>query len=171
MVPKEKHMRASPILGVVLMLAVAFPALAKKKESLKSAPGGASLKWSCTQLAEEACTLAKRCDPDKSKRRCRVVRERCSTVKEEQARHATEDDVNLCVQAMEDVSCKSAKFDNEQGVSIDFKKIELCGQVAADNLFPLRAGTSPSATEGKSSKGDKGDKDSKPAKDTGGEDE
>jgi hypothetical protein len=165
MAPKEKHMRSIPMLGVVLMLAVALPAGAKKKESLKSAPGGANQKWSCTQLAEEACILAKRCDPDKSKRRCRTVRERCTTVKDVQARHATEDDVNLCVQAMEDVSCKSAKFDNEQGVNIDFKKIELCGQVALDNLFPTRGGTSPSALD------DKSDKDSKPTKDTGGEDE
>lgn len=128
------------------LMALACTAMAKKKpkeKPLKTIPGGANQKWACEQLAENACDLAKRCDPDYSLRRCKKLRDRCSHVKERPSRTATEDDVSVCAASVNDLGCKQVSFDNTYGVKFELKKLDTCGPVAKDDPMPApQAGSS-----------------------------
>jgi hypothetical protein len=123
---------------LALCLGLSGSAAARKKHSspTRSIPGGASQKWACQQLAENACDVAKRCDPDKSLRRCKKLRERCASMKDRPSHTATEDDVTVCAQAVADLGCKQVSFDNSAGVRFDLKKLETCSSVAKDDPLP-----------------------------------
>ena len=153
----------SRILLVMLCVALASAAWAKKKKEkpLKVMAGGASQTWACQQLAESACDLAKRCEPDKSLRHCRKLKDRCGKVKERGSRSATEDDVTVCATTISDLSCKQVTFDNTSGVDFDIKKLETCNAVAKDNPLP------PAEGAGKSEGDDDDDKDKKQPTDHG----
>ena len=131
---------------LLLCTAVATGAQARKKKQavVRSNPGGASQRWSCEQIAESACDVAKRCEPDRSLRHCRKLRDRCSKIKERNSHTSTEDDVTVCAQAVADLSCKSVSFDNEAGVNFEIKRIDACAAVAKDNPVPAaKAGAGP----------------------------
>jgi len=127
---------------VMLCVTLAGAAWAKKKKEkpLKVMPGGASQVWACQQLAEAGCDLAKRCEPDKSLRHCRHLKERCGKVKDRGSRSATEDDVTVCAQTVSDLTCKQVTFDNTSGVDFDIKKLETCNAVSKDNPLPPAEG-------------------------------
>ncbi|MBS2028057.1 MAG: hypothetical protein JST54_09160 [Deltaproteobacteria bacterium] len=161
----------SRILLVMLCVALAGAAWAKKKKEkpLKVMPGGASQTWACQQLAEAGCDLAKRCEPDKSLRHCRHLKERCAKVKERGSRSATEDDVTVCANTVSDLLCKQVSFDNTSGVEFDIKKLDTCNAVAKDNPLPPAEG----ATKSEGDDDDKDTKDKAPAekKPAGGDDD
>jgi len=124
---------------LALCLAVGGTASAKKKhhaQPTRSIPGGANQKWACEQLAENACDVAKRCDPDRSLRRCKKLRARCATVKDRASHTATEDDVTVCAQAVNDLGCKQVTFDNSAGVRFDLHKLDTCLSVSKDDPMP-----------------------------------
>jgi len=106
---------------------------------VKSIPGGANQRWACKQLAENACDLSKRCEPDQSVRHCRKVRARCDAIPDRSSHTATEDDVTVCAQAVSNLTCKKVAFDNENGVSFDLNKLQACAVVARDNPLPKHA--------------------------------
>lgn len=126
------------VVGLGLMLAV--PASAKhkkpKERPMRSIPGGASQKWACEQLADNACDVAKRCEPDYSLRHCKKLRDRCARVKDRASHSATEDDVTVCGSAVNDLGCKQVTFNNAYGVKFDLKKLESCAPVAKDDPMP-----------------------------------
>ena len=125
-------MRTSSSWIVVLALASAVAASVasaegKKAKPLKSDASGAEKHWMCKQLTDAACDVAKRCDdPSKSLRHCKRARARCDIVSEGTSDSATEDDVQVCGQAISDISCKEASFDNEMGVNFDIKRLTAC---------------------------------------------
>ena len=153
--------RTVAVFALALAVAASGTALAKKhkEKPLKSIPGGASQKWACEQLAEYSCDLAKRCEPDRSLRHCKKVRDRCATVKDRPSRTATEDDVTVCAEGIGDLTCKQVSFDNANGVNVDLKKIETCNVVAKDNPLPAVKDDGASSDDDKSDKGAKGDDD------------
>jgi hypothetical protein len=136
---------------LLLCTAVSSGAQARKHKQavVRSNPGGASQRWSCEQIAESACDVAKRCEPDRSLRHCRKLRDRCGKVKERNSHTSTEDDVTVCAQAVADLSCKTVSFDNASGVNFELKRIESCATVSKDNPLPATAGA---ATENKDAK-------------------
>lgn len=124
------------LLCVVALSLLPLAAEAKPKPlPVKSAAGGASKRWACNMLAETGCDLAKRCDPDKAQRRCRIVRSRCDLVANKPTHAYTEDDVDFCNQALAELQCRQATFDNEVGVGFDFKSIDNCKAVSNDDPF------------------------------------
>jgi hypothetical protein len=153
----------------VLLLALGSEAKPKKDKPIKSSAGGASKTWACKQLSDAACDLSKRCEPDRASRHCRKLRERCDDVKDGNAGHATDDDVTSCRDALGDLSCRQLTFDNQNGVDIDFKHIDLCSGVATDNLLPRSKDAAPPSADDKP-KDDK-PKDDKAAKSSGDDDE
>lgn len=135
-------MRALLFASTLLCCAAVTTVAAARKHKepvVRSNPGGASQRWSCEQIAESACDVAKRCEPDKSLRHCRKLRERCAHVKERTSHAATEDDVTVCAQAVADLSCKKVTFDNSAGVSFELKHIDNCVTVSKDNPLPAAA--------------------------------
>jgi hypothetical protein len=142
------------------MAAVAAVASAegKKSKPLKSSEGGAEKYWMCRQLTDAACDLAKRCDdPAKSLRHCKRARARCDYGTEGTSEAATQDDVEVCGQAISDLACGEVTFDNEMGISFDVKRITACASSRNDWLswallaaakLP-KSGLSDEKTEGK----------------------
>jgi hypothetical protein len=156
---------------MVLLCAASAGASKKKDKPIKSNAGGAGREWACKKLAEAACDLAKRCEPDRAQRYCRKVRERCDDVKPTNAPHATDDDVGTCTDSLADLSCHQVTFDSVNGVNIDFKGLNLCSVVAQDNLLPVakEGGSTPPPADPNASKGgDAKASDSKPSGDDDG---
>ena len=139
---------------LLLCIAAATGAQARKHKEpvVRSNPGGASQRWSCEQIAESACDVAKRCEPDRSLRHCRKLRDRCAKVKERNSHSSTEDDVTVCAQAVADLSCKSVSFDNEAGVNFELKRIEACATVGKDNPVPAAPGSAAEPHDAKEPK-------------------
>ena len=119
---------------IVLVVAVSAVAWAEgKKKPLKSNEGGAEKYWMCRQLTDAACDLAKRCDdPAKSLRHCKRARARCDFGTEGTSEAATQDDVQVCGQAISDLACGDVTFDNEMGITFDMKRITACSSSRND---------------------------------------